>query len=194
MSTGLPSTRTQQHRRCPRDCPATWLRAALAGAYNGAAFNQKASGSSIGSMKTLVQVIVPFDVPLEEISNWVDRQLARHQDDENAPDLRGRYDYLVGNLFDEPLSDPVTIGRLPARDKRILDGRICEVSRLPKDRLPGALVTPDGQWHDLRDFGWRFAAEGTVENEQAIARWSTRYHELIAENPWCWIVETYAHS
>ena len=123
-------------------------------------------------MKTLVQVLVPFEVSPGEIFEHVEQVLKRHQSDESVPGAGGRFDYLVGNLFDEPLNDPITIGRLPKKAQRSLAGRICEVSRLPHDRLPGGLVTPDGEWHDLRDFDWRLSAEGTVENQQAVARWT----------------------
>ena len=32
---GLSAIQAPKHRRCPRDCPVTWLRACVAGAYNG---------------------------------------------------------------------------------------------------------------------------------------------------------------
>jgi len=119
--------------------------------------------------------------------------LAKHRFDPDVPESRGRYDYLVGAPVD-CFHDPATEGQLPADVRRSYAGRICDRVSLPIDLVPGALVTPDGTWHDLADFGWKMMREPSRENQAAQARWESRYRELIALHPHCWVVEVWAHS
>lgn len=142
----------------------------------------------------MVYVLVPSDVPPNEISAFVDKRLAQHRRDVDGSISHGRFDYLVGSLSEQPLDDAVTLGPLPPREKRALAGRMCEISRLPAERVPGAVVTPDGIWHDLRDQGWRFMTEETTENREAFVRWTAQYQNLIAAHPWHLVVEAWAHS
>jgi hypothetical protein len=145
-------------------------------------------------MKTMVYVIVPPEVASDEISKWVDKTLSPHKVTTNGIMLKGRYDYLVGTSSEVPLDDPITLGRLPNREKRALAGQICAIARLPSERIPGALITPDGIWHDQRDFGWRFVDEGTPAFQHVVANWTARYRELIEQHPFCLVVEVWAHS
>ena len=69
----------------------------------------------------------------------------------------GAFVYLVG--FERGLRDAISEGRLPDHVRRALAGRVCEMNRLPPESIPGAVVTPDGAWHDLQDHGWRMVGE-----------------------------------
>ena len=144
-------------------------------------------------MKTQVFVLVPYDVPPEEIGDFTELFLERHRLDPDKRGSRGRYDYLVGAL-QKSLNDPIAEGRLPTKMRRTYSGNICERANLPPDIIPGALVTPDGEWYDLGDFGWRMVREPSEENRAALQRWETRYRELIAAHQDCWVVEVWTHS
>jgi hypothetical protein len=144
-------------------------------------------------MKTLVFVLVPDDVPADDISEHCRRLLHPHRIDEDDPDHHGRFDYLVG-APDDCFNDTATESRLPAPLRQEYAGNICEVSRLPKDAACGALVTPDGQWHDLSDFGWRMVREPGEENRAAIAAWQRHYRSLVEAHPNCWVIAIGAHS
>jgi hypothetical protein len=143
-------------------------------------------------MKTRVLVLVPFSVGPPALLNAADQLIERHRMGETGSAGEGRFDYLVGapGCFD----DPVAEGRLPAPVRRALHRRVSEVERLPAGLTPGACVTPDGAWHDLSDDGWRMVDEPSASNEEALARWRARYRKLVAENPFCWVVEFSAHS
>lgn len=143
-------------------------------------------------MKTQVFVIVPYDVPSNEIPEFVDLLLQQSQmksGDSNS----GRWDYGVGALA-QTLNDPVAEGRLPSDVRRSLSGNICDRCRLPPDAIPGALVTPDGRWHDLGDFGWRMVDGPCEPNDIAMREWAARFHELISGHDHCWVVEAWVHS
>ena len=73
-------------------------------------------------------------------------------------------------------------------------GSICERASLPPDVVPGALVTHDGEWYDLGDYGWKMVNEPSDENAAAHAQREKRYRELIAAHQHCWVVEVWAHS
>jgi hypothetical protein len=144
-------------------------------------------------VKTQVFVLVPYDTPPAEIDVYVRLALDPHRFDPDEPTSRGRWDYLVGALA-RSLNDPLALGRLPPKERRTFSGNICERSNLPPDIVPGALVTPDGVWHDLSDFGWGLIDEPSERNREARARWVTHYQELIAAHEDCWVVEVWAHS
>lgn len=144
-------------------------------------------------MKTHVFVIVPYGVASAEIDDFKQLLLANHRFDPDQPGSKGRFDYLVGPLH-KSFHDVVAEGRLPPKVRRTYYGNICECANLPAEMVPGALVTPDGRWHDVTDFGWKMTSEPSAENRAAFARWERRYRELIAAHSDCWVLEFWAHS
>lgn len=110
-------------------------------------------------MKTLVFVLVPYTVPPAALLEFAEALLAPHQmrDDDRTT---GRYDYLAGSpgSFD----DRVAEGILPERMKRAAHGRITTTAQLRDDSIPGAVVTPDGVWHDRDDRDRRSAIGRSV--------------------------------
>ena len=144
-------------------------------------------------MKTQVFILIPYDVPPAEFHDFEDLLLESHRTGEDDPPRVGHFDYLVGPLR-KSLNDPVAAGRLPPSVRRAYSGNICERANLPEGVVPGALVTPDGSWHDLFDFGWRMVNESSEANLEAFAQWTAHYRELIATYEDCWVVELWAHS
>lgn len=145
-------------------------------------------------MKTHVLILITYDVPGTELSDAVQDQLEQHRRMETDELIRpGRFDYLVG-AFEKSLNDPVAEGRLPDETRCSWSGNVCDKSRVPPDLVPGALVTLDGHWHDLSDFGWRMVNEPSAANRDSLARWSARYRALLAAAPDCWVLEVWVHS
>jgi hypothetical protein len=142
-------------------------------------------------MKTRVHVLVPLTTPADALSDHVDRLLAPHRMNDDDPTSGGRFDYLC--QLDATLNCTQTEYVLPHSVRRAFAGRISNTSRLSDDASAGALVTPDGNWHDISDFGWRMMADAD-SNAEAERQWDSRYRNLVAEHQDCWVVETYAHS
>ncbi len=64
-----------------------------------------------------------------------------------------------------------------------LSGNIGIVSRLDADRHWSAVITPDIQWHDIADFGWRMTRHPCHENEVAERAWASHYRSLLKSYP-----------
>jgi hypothetical protein len=146
-------------------------------------------------VKTLVFVIVPYDLLPRDIESLELLLLEKHRFDPDEPHERGsrRYDYLVGTLR-SCLRDSVAHRRLPPNVLSSYCGEICDIANVPSYLVPGALVTPDGEWYDMSDFGWRMLKEPSDENRAALARWTERYQGLISAHRDCWVVATWVHS
>lgn len=144
-------------------------------------------------MKTKVLVLIPATVSPEEIGDFILRQLTPYRLDEDAPSPQARFDYLVGPLEDS-FADADTENRLPESIRRDYAGNICEMGRLPVKVNAGALVTPDGAWHDLSDFGWRMSREPGPANQQAFSRWEAKLRELLQAHSHGWVVAVWAHG
>lgn len=147
--------------------------------------------------KALVYVLVPYTVGLANVSDYADHLLKPHAMPDDGS--RGWYDYLC--QLEPVFDDSITEGALPAKEKRALHRHVCDVSRLPAEPQPFALVTPDGIWHagavNIRYY-WTERGQPepayAVANAAAQASWPVRYAELLAAHPHCWVVAVWAHS
>ncbi len=143
------------------------------------------------TLNTQVFVLVPYSVGPTEILSYADELLERHRKHQDKP-RHSRWDYLCGAAG--CFKDSVAKGRLPAKVRRTLHHRVCEAERLPTEFVPRALVTPDGTWHDLGDYGFAPVDGDSPSNREARSRWAARYVELIRDHPHCWVLEYDAHS
>jgi len=143
-------------------------------------------------MKTQLHILVPTSTTLHGISDAVEALLAVHRlKDDDTIQPNWHFDYLC--LFDATLNCIETDAELPHELHPDLAGYISRVDRLRPDASAGALVTPDGTWHDCNDFGFRMMNDDAA-NDAAIKQWTNYYWQLMRDNPDCWVVETWAHS
>ena len=147
--------------------------------------------------KVLVYVLVPYTVGATNVADHAHQLLKPHEMPGDRS--RGWYDYLC--RLEPVFDDPITEGFIPDKQKRTLHHHICDVSRLPHESRPDALITPDGFWHscevNIRDFKMnRNGPEPAYQEANAVAQqsWPTRYSEIFAAHPHCWVVATWAHS
>jgi hypothetical protein len=125
------------------------------------------------------------------IQDAMEALLAPHRlKNEDTIQPNWRFDYLC--LFDATLNCAETDAQLPIEMHDYV-GYISRVDRLRADVSAGAVVTPDGDWHDIHDFGYRMMND-VVSNDGAQQKWDTCYRNLLQRNPHCWVVETWAHS
>ncbi|QDT94830.1 hypothetical protein [Gimesia aquarii] len=142
-------------------------------------------------MKTHLHVLVPTSTTLLGIVDAMEAILAPYRlkhDDTSQPNWQ--FDYLC--LFEATLRCDETDAELPS-EMHHYAGYISRVDRLRADVSAAAIVTPDGVWHDIHDFGYSMmnAAES---NAAAQKKWSSYYRQLLENNPDCWVIETWAHS
>jgi hypothetical protein len=140
-------------------------------------------------MHTLTLVLLPPDT----VNLWQagEKLLRPFQmiDDERKPDTR--LDYWTvggGNIRDE-----LSAVQLAVAANRDLASNVCFVSRLPVDFIPGAIVTPDGKWHDLSDFGWKLIKGDSQDNRDTKIFWANEVGMLFAAHKDCIAVEFDTH-
>jgi hypothetical protein len=70
----------------------------------------------------------------------------------------------------------------------------CPVVDLPPDFCPAALVTPDGIWYDLIDYGWHLVDGDTPANRVALATWRAQAREILDKHMSCLAVGIHCHG
>lgn len=60
---------------------------------------------------------------------------------------------------------------------------LCPLALLPADIQPGAILTSDGQWHDLMDHGWRMTNQqyAPEKNAEPLAQWKKKVSALFKQ-------------
>ncbi|MEO9590366.1 hypothetical protein [Rhodopirellula bahusiensis] len=102
--------------------------------------------------------------------------MAPHRLDEDAESWpRFYWDYW--HLTPDPFGGfaPITRDMEPAAK---CNRHACVVRELPSDYNPSAVITPDGMWNDLSEFGWRLIDEPCDANTAAMAKWQQRVAKL----------------
>lgn len=141
-------------------------------------------------MHTLTIVLLPAGAG--DLWRASSELLERHRLDWDDVGRPSRLDYwTVGG---GALADEITAVELGVVDNPDLARNVCFVSRLRVDFVPGAVVTPDGRWHDLADHGWRLRDGDSRANRAAQARWAAHVRELLAAHAGCVAVEFDTHS
>jgi hypothetical protein len=69
------------------------------------------------------------------------------------------------------------------------DGDMMPVSMLPRDFVPYALVTPDGEWHERATMGWWGCSSGMMRPEE----WKRKVAEVLSASKACWAVACDCH-
>lgn len=129
-------------------------------------------------MHTLVFVIVPEDTA--DVSGFVRVRMERHRQGPD-PSRRGMWDYYtIGGNYD---GEVLPVGT-PRRKPLTVENNICPVVELTCSC--GALVTPDGTWHDSEESRGvgrpnRRRCGRAPEEERSIEReaWDMRLKSLL---------------
>ena len=64
-----------------------------------------------------------------------------------------------------------------------LAGNIGLVERLSRSDYWTGVLTPDLQWRDLQDHGWRLTHDPSPENQAAAAAWAKEYASILDRYP-----------
>ncbi|WP_141631582.1 hypothetical protein [Rhodopirellula baltica] len=125
----------------------------------------------------------------DAVNELLEPHRLKHDDVERHPEWR--FDYLC--RFDSTLNCAETDAELPRDMHTDYAGCLSRADRLRPDVSAGALVTPDGHWHDSFDFGFRMMNDDEA-NAAANEKWDKHYWQLMREHSGCWVLETWAHS
>lgn len=115
--------------------------------------------------------------------------LRPHRDGGDRPSRLDHWTVGGGAIADDTSAAALGVGVDPD-----LARNVCFVARLRPDFVPGAVVTPDGGWHDLADLGWRFLPGDNPANRAAWDGWVDRVRQLLVDHPSCVAVEFDTHS
>ena len=138
-------------------------------------------------MHTVTIVLLPPGVP--DLWQAGADLLRPHRDGGDRP---SRLDYwTVGG---GAIADEASAAALGVDGDPDLARNVCLVARLRPDFVPGAMVTPDGGWHDLADLGWQFLPGESPANRAARDGWAGRVRQLLADHAACVAVEFDTHS
>ena len=114
-----------------------------------------------------------FDAALEAT-------LEPHRLDEDA-EVSPSYYWDYWHLTSDPFGE-----LQPARQETTIDGRCARNSRivgeLHDEYLPSAVITPDGEWNDLSEHGWRLIDDPCESNANALHEWEVRFSKLRAKH------------
>jgi hypothetical protein len=127
----------------------------------------------------------------ERLWDAVGDQLRPHRLDEEHPTKRWTHDYW--SIGEGTIGDAATIEQYGLQTQEA-GQHVCLVSRLPKDYVPGAILTPEGSWYDLFDHGWRLMDDTSLTNRRALDEWRVQVRELLDTYHDCLAIEVDTHS
>jgi len=130
--------------------------------------------------------------PIGDLEPTIDALVKPHQRDDVVFDAKKRWDYWT--IGDGNITDPETSAALGLTADEDYGPNVCFVSRIGGRCTPASIVTPDGTWHDLFDFGWTFRERDTPAGRDAYARWCAHAAEVLAAHHDCVAVEIDTHS
>jgi len=83
-------------------------------------------------------------------------------------------------------------------DSEEIQSNICLVSNIKDYTFPAAVITPEGVWNDITDFGYKLVndQEGRDQTENNVARkkWQERIQEIFIKNQDCVAIAIKTHS
>ena len=125
------------------------------------------------------RLLVLLDPNVPDLDAALETNLEPHCLDEDAESFPKHYwDYwhLTSDPFgaSEPANSEIRIDTKCAGNARV-------ASNLDSEYLPSAIITPDGQWNDLSDHGWRLVDEPCESNSIALRKWELRFANLCVE-------------
>lgn len=130
--------------------------------------------------------------PIADLHATIDALLRPHRLDEEHYDPAWRYDYWT--LGDGNISDAETAAVMGLTGNEDYGTNVCFVSRIGDRCTPANIVTPDGVWHGLFDFGWKFRERDMPAGQDAYARWCAHAAAVLAAHQDCVAVEIDTHS
>jgi len=122
----------------------------------------------------------------------IDAVIQRYRLNEMNYDPSWRYDYWTAG--DGLIADAETAAAVGVAGDEDYAQNVCFVSRIGGRYTPFNIVTPDGTWHGLFDFGWKMMERETPAGQEAYERWSAHAAEVLAAYPDCIAVEIDTHS
>ncbi len=142
-------------------------------------------------MKSHISVLI--DSSVENIAKQLKKVLEPHRlDEDNLDSIKAHhFDYYC--LYNEDdIKDTEISAKYASESQEILyNSRY--VRNLPENYTTSGVISTDGKWTDLRDFGWSMINEPSPANEKALVKWKKKLQDILAKNMDKIIVEILIH-
>ena len=142
-------------------------------------------------MKSHITVVI--DNSVENIEKQLRIVLEPHRLDEDNPESIKAYHFDYWHLYHSTaIKDEELAADYPAESIDILyNSRY--IRNLPKNYTTSGVISADGSWADIRDFGWSMINEPSTSNEKAMAKWKVKLQDILAKNINKILVEVLIH-
>jgi hypothetical protein len=130
--------------------------------------------------------------PIVDLRAAIDELLRPYRLNEDHYEVSWRYDYWTvggGNITDAHTATAIGL----TRDEDY-GPNVCFVSRIGDRCIPVNIITPDGVWHGLADFGWKFRERDVPTGRAVYSRWCAHVAAVLAASHDCVAVEIDTHS
>lgn len=132
-------------------------------------------------MHSIVYVLLPPTV--SDVVGETDRLLAKYNSDSNES---GKWDDWFPLKYFKPTDEEIV------KWGKKLASSVRPVTQMSEKDYegPACLVTPDGKWHDIRDFGYKLILQYEQgihglhpENVEPVSKWRALVRETISRHP-----------
>lgn len=137
------------------------------------------------------RLLVLLDPSVPDLDAALKARLEPHRLDEDAESWPEYYwDYWL--FTSDPFGDTKPTNSDIDIDAKCVDNARV-VGNLDDEYIPSAVITPDGQWNDLSEHGWRLIDDPCESNSNALREWELRFASLRANHSRCIGVEVLYH-
>jgi hypothetical protein len=125
-------------------------------------------------------VLVLLECPVESIADRLKRALEKHRLDEDDIQSIQAHHWDYWQFPTEGHFSDVEIQKTFPSESSDLLRNSTYVRNLPNDYRTSAVITEDGTWSDLEDFGWHLVNQPSASNDKAMEQWNSRLGGLLA--------------
>jgi hypothetical protein len=128
-------------------------------------------------VKSHITVILDSDVQSIEAKLIAELEKYRLHEDQEESVQSHHWDYWL-YFYDEDKGDK-ELKALYASEPDVVLWNACYVRNLPGNFETSGVISPEGKWWDMQDFGWRMHDEPSSANDKAYWKWTMALKGLL---------------